>query len=581
MAMLASGCIPPPTKKEALPPVPPVDTVSLVGKLPEGEVPLSLVWLVSPRREAQDVLDLLRKFFEGSPRAKLVVALDASRLSQFDATMKTELLNWRNAGRLELAMMPPGALPVPLLVDMKNRIARDFSLTESSGSEEILNVLTPVGTQRVVLSAAELWQTAFSSEPLTGIVAPLGYADSQFLRAVKAGNFPWVMVASSGSVATVTRDQNSYVYEAKAIDDLQGDTQGLLVVDEIYVLSQEEAEAMLLKASRMQDDKETRWVLVDLVFWPLLSGETQSPAPLFSHWAKDHSLSFIWGCATQRLYWDILAGLRETIAEYQNSGRADLGTLGQVWSDFYALLNYRLASAFRSTMALTPQGELADREFRANATSIHRQVSKVLKKPLPAPWLHRSLWEIASARSGIPAGATATAGVLAQNQKIFTDLYDSVQTSSVTDLSSLSLTWTDDVVTLEVEFSTPPLNVPMFEFYVDLNNRAYEGRGTSLNDTLHALPMDFWEYAVRVSSYGEAELYRYYSGGSLRKIAEIPAVITTEGSRATVKLPRSWIKGKDPASWGWALALWSEDGKILLDTLAAGETEDGVLFFNR
>lgn len=544
-------------------------------EVPKGKAPATLVWIVSPLREAQEIFDQLRQMLSDNPNMRLVVALDASRLYLFDETQKAQILEWRLENRLEVALMPAGSLPLPLLGKLQERLTLDFGLKPEDLALYKEEILSSIDIQRVILSSEELWRAAFLDQPTPGLVAPLGYADSNALKAVSSGRFPWILVASSATTQVALRYENCYVYLARHPETIDDSQRGIFVLDELYVLNREQAQDSLAQTAELVRSDKTSWFLVDLAYWKL---SEEIPIPLKANWAAPHSLSFLIGSPAQRLYWRVLAQLRKTLADYQNLGRANLGLLDEAWKDFYALLSYRFVGFFRSEMILMPEAELQDREFRSQARNLYQRAARFLRKKPPLEDLDRPLWQAKNVLD--VEGRQPTAGTGSEARLEFSDLYDPVSVSSAANLEKLLIDWNADEFVLNLQFSAVGAALPMLEFYIDLNNRAYEGKGSSLNGLLKIAPVDFWEYAIRVDFAGKALLYRYTSGSLGTAAAKEQALVCQE-NQCVLKFPRSWIGGQNPLLWGWAFALWSEDEKILLDALALSEPEEETLFFCR
>lgn len=574
------GCVP--LKTPVYPPgvTPPETLKPQMIEIPEGKKPATLVWIVSSRREPTSILGFLNQLFEVNPNSRIVVVLDAANLAKLEDSDKAELLKHLYSGHVEFGLTPPGSLPAPLLTDFRGTLERHFGAASNGAAPE--KVLTPIGVGRLILEAETLWQSVFPNESRPGLAAPLGLTDTEFWRSSRSGKFPWILAASSSTFTGAGRFRNRNFYFGRAVkssleDDQAFNDGGILIFDENFCLNQTQTEEALLKIIQAGLDETANLVFVDLAFWPL-GDLDQEPPP--SSWSAAHSLSYFWGSPAQFLYWKILAELRNAIADYQNSGRADLAALSQIWSAFYALLDINLVSSLRQGMILSPEGENADREFRANVTTLYQRVSKFSGKKPPFDLLANSLWQSSFSSEGAFSDASSeTAGIGTKTSVEFDDLYDSWFGS--VDLLKAKVSWDASDFVFDIHLKSSTTTWPTTEIYIDLNNRPYEGKGASLNGGLRLAPADFWEYVFVLSKEGKPSLNRHFPGKALKKIWEGEQVSVLEEGHLSFRAPRSLIRGKDPSRWGWAFALWDDQNATPLDTLSPGEIAQDTLFFNR
>jgi alpha-amylase/alpha-mannosidase (GH57 family) len=105
------------------------------------------------------------------------------------------------------------------------------------------------------------------------------------------------------------------------------------------------------------------------------------------------------------------------------------------------------------------------------------------------------------------------------------------------------------------------LSVQTFDVYIDVDPGAGTGRRILIPGRNAALePGNGWEYALTVEGWDSA-LYVARSDGSIEETKpSFRVIVLGDRGRVVVRLPRALFGDGDPAQWGYAVALLSQEG---------------------
>lgn len=562
--------------------------IKVIEKVAQDKRPLSVVWVMSPLRSAQSCLNVLEEAARQGSRLKLTVSLPVEILESLDEEGRERLTRLMTKGVLEPALQPGGSLPVPLLMDFRSGLASFFDAPKEEIRTSPRQFMRPVEVARLVINAEESWMRQFPEDPLPGLVFPAGAWTDGSLGAA-AQSSPWILTASTGAFSSAERFKDKIWYKAAKFNPSSDamNLGGILVIDEIYGVSPEQANTAVAGLAARQGDAP--WQMVGLAYWsyfgktPTGSDHDGMRGPGAASWARADSYKALWGSPAQARYWFIMAELLEAIVSYQNSGRASVAVLDELWAGFGRLLGYPMVSSLRQENASDSETTAREKDFLASVTGLHDKMFSVLRK---RPQIDSSLWQ-QSQGDGSERDRLATAG--ASNVLLFLDRFDPAAAQQdqgkqdqpeVMDLNALEVGWPDDQFIFRMRFNNETARAYAFELYIELNRRAYAGRGESLDGSLRAAPADFWEYCVRGETDGRLVLYRHSPQGILKKEKEAVDVVSVSGDYLEARIPRSWISGRNPAQWGWALCVFDAAGSTV-DCLNNDSSETASLAFFR
>jgi hypothetical protein len=233
--------------------------------------------------------------------------------------------------------------------------------------------------------------------------------------------------------------------------------------------------------------------------------------------------------------WYKLAIARKAIADYLNSGSADMRMLEMLRNEMYQLYRYETLA-----IVLSRANPEKDRVFMAGLENIYR----LMKTPLPE--------EIGETIDALPDAMAAEQTM--PNIEIRPDAF-TVTNASFDNrplaIENFTVALSSDTITYSVTAGSGVPAGPFFvDIYLDLNNQRGAGLSQLLpGDNAFMQPEDAWEYALRIDRY-QAALYR---AGRAE-----PVLVRTfmVNRRYVIEIPRSVLRG-NPLRWGYQVVTLS------------------------
>jgi len=148
--------------------------------------------------------------------------------------------------------------------------------------------------------------------------------------------------------------------------------------------------------------------------------------------------------------------------------------------------------------------------------------------------------------------------------------FDDVFTAGSFDLEgfTVGLTGTDVVFTFDVVApirnpwsSASGLSIQTFDIYADTDPGAgtgaqmmLDGRNAALDDG------DGWDFALTVEGWESAVFNASADGAAVESAPTFDMIVVPDRGQVTVRVPRELLPAGDPSTWGWAVALLSQEG---------------------
>lgn len=524
----------------------------MILQRPKDKAPLSVVWSVSPGRDPEQTIGQLQRWMSADESFRLTVALPANMILRLNESQSARLMELEAGGQLELAVSPKGSLPLPLLGEFHHFLKERCRIAEYS-EQAPKRLLRDVEIARLLVATEEIWRVAFSSRALPGLAAPLGEWPNAAWT--KAGHrFAWIVRISSLPITGLEPGQNLPQRYSALPWNPSADVnklKGIVLLDETYMASIEEADSMLDDLASIAEDDDGQWRLFPLSVWnemPALDIDS-APPPLCT---PETAHSF-WGSRAQANFWPLLVDLRDNIIKYQNSGRANLTILDKCWEEFYGMLDHSTSATFKEEGLLSSEASVSEESFLATLKTLYGKMAPVLKR---RPRLPQSLWLDTSNGENSQDRPSRAAGAF--NRLEFTDSFDDPkQNASGVNIERLIIEWSDRELIFRIAHDSAEENFFPCEIYIDLNNQAYAGKGEDWDGRRRAGISDFWEYIIRSDAQGVVTAYRYNPQGSLRNLGRWDQAVRKNEDGLEIRLPRNLIAGKNPRKWGWALCAQS------------------------
>lgn len=251
--------------------------------------------------------------------------------------------------------------------------------------------------------------------------------------------------------------------------------------------------------------------------------------------------------------WYKLALARKAIADYTNSGSADVRVLEMLRNEMYQLYRYEFLARVLSNA--DPE---TDRAFMVSLENIYR----LMKTPVPS--------EIGETVDALPESVAA--------ERTMPNIVTGPDSLAITNASfeggplsiaNFNVALSSDTIIYTINLGSGTLVGPFYvDIYFDLNNQ----RGAGFT---HLLPgpdafmreEDGWEYALRIDRY-QAALYR---AGRVD-----PVLVRTfmVNRRYVIEIPRSVLRG-NPLRWGYQVITMSRRNHTVwtIDDFLSGDSK--------
>ncbi|MBI4368614.1 MAG: hypothetical protein HY547_00120 [Elusimicrobia bacterium] len=543
---------------------------------PSTPYPLSLIWVVSPNHSLEDTISALEFLAERYDHWNLVLALPSASLKDLSPEQKSRLARLGEHRRVTLAAQLYGSLPLGMLTSTRRFLETHLNLAPAPDIPQ--RILRESEVSKLLLITEELWLQTFPQMPNPGLVLPLGQWPAAIPKFKALKDFSWVVTASTTGLTGCDGSHWCRGFMIPASSLGESSLRGIVAIDETYSPPAPDPRPILDDIFRRHDNEEVSWQLRSLESWGDLTIAPKYPDQFSclnpcSSWAGPQSAGVLWGTSAQEQYWATMAQWRKDIHQYQNSGKATISTLDQIWEEYYRWLDYRLPSSLARGRERSSTDVALEQTFIAGVKSIYQKMFPVLGKTA------RLADTLDSAING-DSSQDLTAG--ARSQLKFFDRYDNFpQEAGIPNIDSLDLSWNDQEITFQIRFSTAPREWPLMELYIDLNNQSYAGASDSADGRLHAAANDYWEYLIRAGPESGLTLYRYSPQGAPRERAALKETLQWREGVLSGRFPRLWIAGKNPRNWGWALCSQPAGDTLERDCLHSVKTLEDVLPFMR
>jgi carbohydrate-binding DOMON domain-containing protein len=146
---------------------------------------------------------------------------------------------------------------------------------------------------------------------------------------------------------------------------------------------------------------------------------------------------------------------------------------------------------------------------------------------------------------------------------------DAVFDKGAYDLSSFAIARDDEDLVFTLQLNGPinnpwnsgiGLSVQTFDIYIDKDPGAGTGRRLLLEGRNAALPAgDGWDYAIWVEGWNQQVLKPDADGAPVEADGQV-RVLTDPAGRVTIRVPLAALGEGDPAEWGYAVAVLSQEG---------------------
>ena len=494
------------------------------GARAQTPAPTTLVWIPAEGFARWGrVDDLLRRRTD----LKLTIALTP----EMATPLVREILSpWAALGRVEFAARLPGDPILPLVASHPAAPRPDDAAER--GAEAVRAVSSRLG-----FDAA-------------GLVPGGGAIDAALVGPIAASGAPWVLVgpyaAAGGAWAASGRTLFAPARAAPRGDVVAADAiaPGLWAFDET-----DQPDSPLLAALETLPSGSrpaAGWTSVALAAPPGARADAEATAS----WPGWDGAPAAAPDPAARAAWIAYGETAKSLAQYQNSGAADL----KVLEDATALLRRAQDARFyraQDAGAVPP-------DLRARLLAVYRRLR------LAAP---ESLYAAAASTEtaeGLPTGVHQAAG---PDWAAFDNPVGSLVLAPAGAASpepwhvrGLRVEWNDQRMLLRLFIG----NVgdvaprPIYDVYIDLNHvlgagsiRLLEGRGS------FAAARDAWEYALSVAG-SDARLWRASPDGDPDELA--PIEVERDAARGEVRLivPRTLLRG-NPGRWGYIVIALAED----------------------
>lgn len=264
--------------------------------------------------------------------------------------------------------------------------------------------------------------------------------------------------------------------------------------------------------------------------------------------------------------WELLGITRRAVADYQNSGTANLHSLDLAKRTIHSAEN----GAFFDHFGAEKDAEHSDdivRDFRATLA----QVYQIMGVPVP-PEIRRG----GSPKGGVIAEGKEPAGTFERDGASFCwrdALHDDRGPGDYFyptgpqfpagswDLLKFEVRPGEENCVFVFDFAAlanpghgpSGFSLPLVDLYIDINHSP----GAGAQEFLPGRPgmveaADAWEYALSVDGWG-ARFYQFVPGQGPRSTA-VFSVVKTSATAFAVTVPRRYFRG-DPESWGYAVGV--------------------------
>ncbi len=278
-------------------------------------------------------------------------------------------------------------------------------------------------------------------------------------------------------------------------------------------------------------------------------------APTLASWPTWTGGSAPWTASpASRKAWGMYEETAKTLAQYQNSGAAELKDLDEATAELYLAQAANLYRLIADTKQ--PAAAEADRELRAHLTAVYRKMKQTPPETLFSP--------LSETEDAAP-GSTDVHFSRGDSWLAFENPPGSLGREPWK-IRGLRVEWSEKGVSLIYKMSkleaapgSPgALGDLMLDIYIDLNHTAGAGSVKLLPGRRGVMAArDAWEYAVTVSAWG-AYLYRSSQAGPPVAAGKLVMSVDAQANEITVAVPSSLIKG-NPARWGYAVLAMAVD----------------------
>jgi len=496
--------------------------------------PTALVWIPAEDFSHWSAVDdALRRRSD----LKLTIALTPAMVTPI---VKDFLAPWTSTGRVEVAARVSGDPVLPLVAAHPAAPRPDDALERGAEARSLVE-------KRLGASGV-------------GLIVGGGALDPTLVGPVAAVGAPWAVVGpyvegSSWAVAGRTLFVPAHGAPRGALIPEDATAPGAWVFDET---SGESALVAALAALRWRDKPASGWTTVSqfcaasagpradaaaVAAWPGWDGAPAAPDP------------------TARAAWDAYGEAAKALAQYQNSGSADLAVLETAT----ALLRraqdgrfYRAPAAGAATSAAPG----VPPDLRARLLALYRRLRLAAPETLYAVGASTTA---ATASDDRPTGVHQGSGpgwVAFDNPAGTLALAPPGVDPEPWRLHGLRVEWDDSRVLLrlfvgrvDVPEGAPR---PVFDVYIDQNHilgagsiRLLEGRAC------FAAARDAWEYALTTAG-SDARLWRATASGDPDLIATLETTTDAAAKEIRIAVPRALLRG-NPGRWGYIPLALAED----------------------
>ncbi len=533
------------------------------GRAEDGR---ALLWLPSGAAGTGEIITLL----ENDKALRLT-----ADLAQLPPNLKTRALALEAEGRLELALTPAGAPPLPLLY---------FPALESVNWEGKPSTAAFSGNDRYFLSLRfgfmrEAAMRRYKKVPPGLAVPPGGLAEDYFPLA-KALGVSWLACGplASTAAAVFTADGITAVPFISASTSAPTAAGRFVVFDETS--AEDPAAVRGLLAAALKDPARGTMLTVSDALKTAPSAEA-APADIAARAAPWSAAGGYTRWAAAPVQSGALAALARTRADlmlHLNAAGGDYAAAKPAFDEYFAAEEgWKLAALASADPDAAREAEIDMRSSLANAYRLMRKT--------PPAWAFSSLAEAGAAaesRERLQI-SVSTGGFEIKNVERKPELTGAAAGLPKTadpyriwKLERLKV----EVLPDEVVFGFYPLetdNARKFpsgfshvclDLYIDINRRPRAGQAALLpGRPLRPFPENAWEYALEITPY-KASLYAATPKGPAVTASPQPRLL--DGA-ITVRVPRSALKG-NPLLWAYsALMLEPADAKkfFIADYIAA------------